>query len=1048
MCGEDLECHLTWDRIKQEELEKQRQHLAMLVLQEQLRIQSERAREEREHNQATAEDDRSLQLRGYQKYLQRLEIERLQQEETARKKQQEMEAKEELERQIRLKAEMEMNRREIEEFKNQEVDQLHDESKIINPSINFDRIPTCKNSSNVPISSKVNGWGGVFSPQATMNSGNEKNIMDETYCGSSGEECNYDFTYDSGSESPCENDDRNGAHLLFAAAISDCSVVLKPEVVSTVLKNLYSNRSVGQMRKESQMISHNFVKKGFSVPNSHVSQESSQLKSLEMSVSSMSSYFHLRNNFPDSKWYHPNYITDVENLTMRSLLQWRELHNHANENVRFEKLTSLTPLKRKEKVVSVKGELDMLNTDATIVTDLNISVEGIEDVSFLKDFVRLSSLSLNVNKISDLSSLEAMMRNREGISKVDGGLASLSVKDNRLTDISPLKTLRGLTNLYLDSNRISDLSAVSGLNLLRNFSVSNNQITRISSSYFSHCESLQRLELFRNQIVSVDDNCFSLLPSLTHLDLGNNKLRALNGSSLSSGCPLLQTLILSQNELTEPPNPLRLPLLKNLWLNGNRIDKLSAWLPVTVGQKLTPKASVEMLFPAFLPSLQKLFIQDNQLRQLDRHCLSCCPLLQELDLSFNSLQSIADIHYAIRQTGESLRVIHVQDNPLMEGQLHNSDIFHDESSSSDSEGSGGEHEAPSRRRPNAVSKKELIVQQLLRVCPKLETICGNEVTKEDRAKALLARARKARKSGDVFTAKYRKFLQMMKLFQVQQYSLLSKSKLRKKPDNFDSSEIDWELAFVQLLVKQWKEILSFAKESTTSEWFVPFSGTHSNNNQLPVAVEAMWDSGSDDDVAVNDQTKKFASLLQTGPAGNFAVTSLQRHFRGRKVRKRLSTIIGSIRYEDSELDELMGLQMVDYNSWLQVDDEPSQPMVYGDHIRKRAAKLPASSTVASNGGWQAAKESYSYGVQSHINHDESRPSTTLTTNSDVSSHSFISSRTVQGASNEMEDREKAVFHGNGKVGDQVDEDWSLSDPKVVGALAKRRAKIMYPDFHL
>lgn len=90
------------------------------------------------------------------------------------------------------------------------------------------------------------------------------------------------------------------------------------------------------------------------------------------------------------------------------------------------------------------------------------------------------------------------------------------------------------------------------------------------------CGGLQKLELYHNRISSVHPRALQGLASLTHLDLGRNQLRKLDGQALES-CPALSTLVLSQNLLQEPPSPLCLPLLTELWLSGNHISSMRAW---------------------------------------------------------------------------------------------------------------------------------------------------------------------------------------------------------------------------------------------------------------------------------------------------------------------------------------------------------------------------------------------------------------------------------------------------------------------------------------
>lgn len=101
---------------------------------------------------------------------------------------------------------------------------------------------------------------------------------------------------------------------------------------------------------------------------------------------------------------------------------------------------------------------------------------------------------------------------------------------------------------------------------------------------------LQKLELYHNRIATVHPRALEGLASLTHLDLGRNQLRTLDGHGLEC-CPALATLILSQNFLREPPFPLCLPLLSELWLSGNRISSMGAWVSSPMQAILHPPSS-------------------------------------------------------------------------------------------------------------------------------------------------------------------------------------------------------------------------------------------------------------------------------------------------------------------------------------------------------------------------------------------------------------------------------------------------------------------------
>ncbi|CAN0546054.1 unnamed protein product, partial [Ectocarpus sp. 8 AP-2014] len=130
-------------------------------------------------------------------------------------------------------------------------------------------------------------------------------------------------------------------------------------------------------------------------------------------------------------------------------------------------------------------------------------------------------------------------------------------------------------------------------------------------------------------------------------DLGRNQLQTLDGQALEC-CPALSTLILSQNLLREPPSPLCLPLLNELWLktsthgeHGRTYDDATVWLP----------------------SLEVLHLQDNALETLGgRFSLAGCPLLRSFDASFNQLRATDEIALSL-EACSGLEEVRLHDNP-------------------------------------------------------------------------------------------------------------------------------------------------------------------------------------------------------------------------------------------------------------------------------------------------------------------------------------------------------------------------------------------------
>lgn len=332
----------------------------------------------------------------------------------------------------------------------------------------------------------------------------------------------------------------------------------------------------------------------------------------------------------------------------------------------------------------------------------------------------------------------------------------LTRRDNRLSSLRGLSGLPNLRELRLDINHLTSLHELENLPALVELSANTNHIRELPAGFaacllstaapthyplkntpgsksrtaksplacsigeWSEQGGLQRLDLYHNRIVSVHPRALDAFGSLTHLDLGRNQLETLDGRSLEC-CPSLSTLVLSQNLLREPPAPLRLPLLTELWLSGNRISSMENWAtPPRLSQSTSPPGSLlsapkrttsgepcasnlssgrngmtrekvtrtipraneskgiereeinDGAYPQdndegmWLPSLEVLHLQDNMLETLGGvWSLAGCPLLRSLDASFNRLRTPRDFSSCLRACGD-LQEVRLHDNPATE----------------------------------------------------------------------------------------------------------------------------------------------------------------------------------------------------------------------------------------------------------------------------------------------------------------------------------------------------------------------------------------------
>lgn len=275
--------------------------------------------------------------------------------------------------------------------------------------------------------------------------------------------------------------------------------------------------------------------------------------------------------------------------------------------------------------------------------ELKMAVEGLSDISFIKNYPNLIVLHLNVNRITNLDSFV-------GVATM---LQELNLKDNILTCIKGITGLKSLRVLNLEANQLTDLSPLEKLPNLVYLCANMNRLTSVP---ILSCPKLQKLELYHNRISDFSQNSLKHLTSLTYLDLGRNKLSHVSGEALSQ-CQLLSHLVLSQNQITEAPNPLHLPNLRRLWLSRNQLCDLNAWTRSDVNEAVGNDS-----WPVFLPMLEQLYLQDNTITCVESNCMASSPFLTEVDLSFNSVRSLQNLSGILECP--LLRILQLQDNHI------------------------------------------------------------------------------------------------------------------------------------------------------------------------------------------------------------------------------------------------------------------------------------------------------------------------------------------------------------------------------------------------
>ena len=219
---------------------------------------------------------------------------------------------------------------------------------------------------------------------------------------------------------------------------------------------------------------------------------------------------------------------------------------------------------------------------------------SVSDISALSVLTNLTHLSLDGNKITDISPLSGMTKLRklylrganfgergnyiEDISALSGmtKLRTLWLHFNNISDLTPLSNLTNLDDLQLDRNNFSDISALSGLTKLRVLSLWNNKISNISA--VSGMTKLEYLALSNNLINHDNDNDY------------NNSITDV---SALSGLTLLRILYLRNNPVPASQYSTLRTLKNNHSLSIIDIDLNNSNLPVFAEGDSTTRSVAE-----------------------------------------------------------------------------------------------------------------------------------------------------------------------------------------------------------------------------------------------------------------------------------------------------------------------------------------------------------------------------------------------------------------------------------------------------------------------
>ena len=293
---------------------------------------------------------------------------------------------------------------------------------------------------------------------------------------------------------------------------------------------------------------------------------------------------------------------------------------------------------------------DLSCKDMEDLTKLEARGQGITNLSGLEYAIKLVRLDVRDNEVSDitpildLTTLEDLALNRNPITSISGlstltnlehlSLESLDLNNADLAELEPLTELR---YLGLEDNEISDLSVISKLTKLNHLELQRNQLADIS--LLASLTNLEQLNIGNHDLNDI--SVVAKFPKLTHLRAKRNNLDDADMAVLADKA--IEVLDLGWNSVTDLSFISAFPNLRKLYIDGNVIADLSLLYGLTgLSEVGISSANIsDLSFLADFSKLEWLSAADNGVSDISP--LSGLSQLADVDLSENLITDISPL---------------------------------------------------------------------------------------------------------------------------------------------------------------------------------------------------------------------------------------------------------------------------------------------------------------------------------------------------------------------------------------------------------------------
>ena len=255
---------------------------------------------------------------------------------------------------------------------------------------------------------------------------------------------------------------------------------------------------------------------------------------------------------------------------------------------------------REAELVTIVGCTFEENAQTAVLDDKGITNEQLAEVTMLHS---LNSLSLRNNRITDVEALASL-----------GGLDELDLSGNQIISVDALSTLRELRTLKLDSNPIRDCRKLAALGNLNVLSLTGTEVTTECLAILADALPFCAIRYTNEDTEEIlhGGNCFRA--DAEELNLSGKRIRDITALG---DFPDLRILDLSNNEITDLRPLMNLPKLEKLDVSGNSVSDLRPLIGLSSLMKL--KASSNLISDTTalgeLKSLEDLDLNGNRISE-------------------------------------------------------------------------------------------------------------------------------------------------------------------------------------------------------------------------------------------------------------------------------------------------------------------------------------------------------------------------------------------------------------------------------------------------